>query len=86
MLVPDDDICYMGTFFPSLFCGGVPPQPECSFNGYQCIDAGNVLTSTDCTSRYSLLFFFILELYYVKMEFFPLLFLLFVSLLIVSDV
>ena len=69
MLVPDDDICYMGSFFPSSFCGGLPPQPECSFSGYSCIDANNVLTSTECTSRYSLLILLTLELCCARMEF-----------------
>lgn len=86
MLVPDDDICYMGSIIPSVFCGGLPPQPECSFSGYQCIDAGNVLTNKECTSRYVLLVLFILEWYYVKMEFFPLLFPSFVSLIVAPDV
>lgn len=69
MLVPDDDICYMGSFFPSSFCGGLPPQPECSFSGYSCIDANDVITSTECTSRYSSLIHLILELYCARMVF-----------------
>ena len=51
MLAPDDKICYMGSLFPSSFCGGLPPQPECSFSGYQCVNDDNILTSTECTSK-----------------------------------
>lgn len=51
MLAPDDKICYMGSLFPSSFCGGLPPQPECSFSGYQCFSDDNMLTSTECTSK-----------------------------------
>ena len=52
-IVPDNKICYLGQLFSSDFCGGIPPQPECSFSGFQCYNDNNVITSTECTSRYS---------------------------------
>lgn len=74
MLVPDDKICYLGTLFPSTYCGEMPPQPECSFSGYKCIDNNGILTDTSCTSQYVFFFCFIilLELCYVKMDFYHL--------------
>ena len=57
-IVPDNKICYLGQLFSSDFCGGIPPQPECSFSGFQCYTDNNVITSTECTSRYSFFHFF----------------------------
>jgi hypothetical protein len=52
MLIPNDEICYLNTIYPSTFCGGMSPQPECSFSGFQCINSDGLLTATECTSQY----------------------------------
>lgn len=52
MLVPDEKVCYLGSLYSSSFCGGVPPQPECSFTGFRCINENGVLTDSSCSSQY----------------------------------
>ena len=51
MLVPDEKICYLNTILPSSYCGEMPPEPECTFTGFRCIDSNSVITNTACTSQ-----------------------------------